>query len=81
MSQIVGTNYPLILINDKYFNENEIKYFEIDCTGFIPKLYVSLSEIDGEMSGNNQPKEGDIISVFLAPTEAAYLSIRVDFVI
>lgn len=76
-----GKNFPLIKINGDKINENELVACEIDCTGFLPKIYLSLATTSKQWTSGSTPKEGDIINVFMQPTEAAYRSMRIDFII
>ena len=38
----IGFTYPLLRINDHYYTNNDIVYFSLETTGFIPTIMVKL---------------------------------------
>lgn len=78
-----GTQYPVVAINDYYFAPEEIAYFEVDCTGFIPTLVLKVRTKNKELSKGNIIREGDHCRVFFSEDmlDNWVVPIRADFVI
>lgn len=76
-----GVAYPVIRINDYYINYEFINSMIISTTGFVPKIELIFTTKDKELMKGNAIKEGDIIAVFIASTQAAFKSLRCDFLI
>jgi hypothetical protein len=78
----LGVMYPFITINNYVFDANEIDYFTIDATGFLPQVtfIFTLYKTDAFRS-QGYPKDGDILSVFLRAKNNAFKPIRNDYII
>ena len=92
-----GRVYPLIRINDHYFQPNEIVDFYIETgyyknyheyktqkiprTGFIPTIGLVIRTSNTDLLKNNQIKAGDKIGVFMSPGGGMIKSYRGDYVI
>lgn len=76
-----GISYPLIRINDHYFSPHEIVSFELATINFVPTVDFRFKIKSQEMLKENIVKDGDILAVFMAPTQAMYKSLRCDFII
>lgn len=77
----IGVTYPLLRINDHYFAPGEIIYFELATVNFTPTVDFRFRIKSTEMLKGNIVKDGDILAVYMAPTQAAYKSLRCDFLI
>jgi hypothetical protein len=77
----VSLQYPLIKINDYIIGESEIGLFEIDSTGFIPKVLLKVNFMNKLFLSKEAPKDGDIISVAIRNKNDVLKSIRNDYVI
>lgn len=78
---VIGINYPLIKINDYIVPPNEIQYFEIESIDFLPKIKIILKPKSDIFLYKNSPKDGDIISIIVRPTNDILKPIRNDYVI
>lgn len=76
-----GVSYPLIRINDHYFSPQEIISFELATMNFVPTVDFRFKIKSQEMLKENIVKDGDILALFMAPTQAMYKSLRCDFII
>ena len=75
----VGFNYPLLRINDHYYGDNDIVYFSLETTGFIPTIMVKLECSYNDILKTNMIKDGDKCSVFINPGHGTIKSYRGDF--
>ena len=77
----LGQAYPYIVINGKTISQPLIKRFEIDCVGFMPKLFMTMSLVSGKTNFFNNvfPRTGDLISVFLRSPNDNIRPIRNDY--
>lgn len=76
-----GIDAPVICINDKFLEKNEITYLEIDCTSFIPTIILTIKPNNVSFLTSNAIKDGDIISLFIRSTSDIITPIRCDFII
>lgn len=76
-----GVSYPVIRINDYYFHKETIKYFKVSTTDFVPTATLVFTTKDENLLKQDTIKDGDIMSVFMAPTSSMYKSMRCDFLI
>lgn len=81
MSRGIGSDYPLIRVCNRYYNRNEIRYFEIDCFGFIPTCQLTIETVNPSFIQNDILIEGATISVFVQPNNHVYKSLRADFIV
>lgn len=77
----LGTGYPFININNYIFKQSEIVKFELDATGFIPKVLLQVALINQSVFKTNMPKDGDIMSLFIRAKNDAFKPIRNDYLI
>lgn len=75
----VGRHVPIVKINDYYFPQQQIEYIRLETTGFIPTVYAVFSLDRNNPIAMNQPKDGDVISVFMRPMSDVMRSLRCDF--
>lgn len=80
-TNIVGTNYPVIRINDCVFPEANIKSLEISSEGMIPTIRLVLVFNNTEFASKDMPKESDIVSIFVKTDTNALNYLRDDFII
>ena len=74
-----GAFLPLIYINTNRFDQNQIISMNLDITGKIPIISVSLNDSDGKFN-INAPHDGDVISLYIKPPdEDNQKPIRIDF--
>jgi hypothetical protein len=78
----LGVDYPFISINDYVFDSNEIRFFRIDATEFLPILSFTfqLKKSDAFRS-QSYPKDGDIVNVFIRAKNDSFKPIRNDYII
>ena len=75
----VGRHVPVVKINDYYFASRQIEYIRIETTEFLPSVYAVFSLDRNNPIAMNQPKDGDVISVFMRPMSDVMRSLRCDF--
>lgn len=81
VTDTAGIIYPVIKINDYIISPQEIKYFEIDTSDFLPKIKLVLNLALDKFIYKEMPKDGDIISIAIRPTSDTLTPIRNDYVI
>ncbi len=90
-----GTLYPIIRINDHYFQQNEIEFFSMETgyyknfydyatfkmpiTGFIPTMKLIAYTSNPNLLKRNFVKQGDRCSVFFTSNHIMVKSMRCDF--
>lgn len=90
-----GTTYPIIRINDHYFQDTEITYFSMETgmyknyydyqlyqmpiTGFIPTMKLIVTTSNRGILKQNLIKQGDRCSVFFSANHKMVKSMRCDF--
>lgn len=74
-----GSLFPLVQINKYSFSENEISYFKLDLTDYIPRVTVVVAQGDGRFLSKSYPKDGDPLSVFIRSRVKEFNPIRCDF--
>lgn len=78
-SRTQGFNHPLIQINEFIFKENDVAYFKIDTSGFVPTVVCTILVKSKMMYSTSFPKDGDVFSVFIRSKDDAYKPIRNDY--
>jgi len=79
-SQISGTVIPLIQINSTQLKQEEISFFSISISGFLPSAKLVISDVSNRFGDRDYPKDGDIVSVFIKPPDdEVFKEIRIDF--
>ena len=82
VQQQLGIQYPFIAINDYTFNINEIKFFTLDCTGFLPKIKFTVQFQNTDIfKVQSTPKDGDIVNLFIRAKNDTFKPIRNDYII
>lgn len=76
-----GASFPLVRINDFVFPAKCISKMTMSSTGFLPTISLLIDTVDSEFVNKSQPKDGDIISIYLRTTTSALQFIRCDFII
>ena len=79
----LGTQYPFIRINAVTFSVGDIYDFEIDSTGFLPKLSLTIifDSTNSSFKTVAFPKDGDLVNVFIRAKSDTFKPIRNDFLI
>ena len=78
----VGTDYPLVAINNYTVSLEELDTFRIDCTGFLPRLFLSFDLVNSTtFKSQAMPKDGDIVNVFIRAKNDVFKPVRNDYVI
>jgi hypothetical protein len=77
----VGQAYPYVLMNGKEIPPSILGRLEIDCMGFMPKLFMTMSVMRGKTDFFKRifPRAGDIISIFLRSPNDNIKPIRNDY--
>jgi hypothetical protein len=78
-NQQAGFLYPMVQINKYLFSENEVTMFNLDLTGVIPRVSISIVTADGTFISKSYPKDGDPVSVFIRSRVDTFNPIRCDF--
>lgn len=79
LSKTLGDFSPFVMINGMRFDTKLISYFELDLSGFLPKIVVTIQEVGGIFQSKHFPKDGDLISVYMRSRSLDFKSIRNDF--
>ena len=78
---MVGQAYPYVLLNSREIPPTMLGRMEIDCMGFMPKLFMTIN-VSGAKSNffkNIFPRAGDVISIFLRSPNDNIKPIRNDY--
>jgi len=82
IENMLGIDYPFIMINNYHFDEKEIIFFEIIEEGFLPTCTFIFKLVKTDLfSGKAFPKDGDILNVFIRAKNDQFKPIRNDFLI
>jgi hypothetical protein len=78
---LVGQAYPYVVINGKEVPASLLGRLEIDCMGFMPKLFMTMSLMGGKADFFKRifPRAGDIVSIFLRSPNDNIKPIRNDY--
>ncbi len=75
-----GRNMPRIQINTAIIKPDELDYFSLKMSEFLPTLRISINDKEGRFGNIDYPKDGDIVSVYIRPEDVQKLKeIRIDF--
>ena len=78
----LGTDYPLLTINNYVFKMEEILEFRLIAEGFIPTIYLKVALTNsGVFKSQSFPKDGDILSIFIRAKNDAFKPIRNDYLL
>lgn len=70
----------LVVINNYTFSTEEISAMNLDCTGILPILNISVVDKKGLFNIDTFPRDGDVINVRLGTLDkTSYKDIRMDF--
>ena len=74
---------PYISINGYDVESRYISAFELDCTGFVPRMTVQFGDMHNTFVSKYFPKDGAIIQLYIASPgdESIYKPIRIDFIL
>ena len=76
--QRTGVEVPFITIN-AYPVSSYLKSFNLDLNGFLPVVNFSFYAGNPTFISVNYPKDGDIVSVYMASPDGYYKPLRMDF--
>lgn len=78
---MVGQAYPYVLLNSEEIPQPMLGRVELDCMGFMPKLFMTINLSGGKSNFFKQifPRAGDIISIFLRSPNDNIKPIRNDY--
>ena len=78
---VVGQAYPYVVINGKEIPPSLLGRIEIDCMGFMPKMFMTMSLLNGKVDFFKMtfPRAGDIVSIFLRSPNDNIKPIRNDY--
>lgn len=78
---VVGQAYPYVVINGKEIPSTLLNRLEIDCMGFMPKLFMTMSLMNGKVDFFKRifPRAGDVVSIFLRSPNDNIKPIRNDY--
>ena len=76
--QRTGVESPFITIN-AYNVTNYLKSFNLDLNGFLPVINFSFYAGNTTFISVNYPKDGDIVSLYIASPDGYYKPLRMDF--
>lgn len=78
---VLGQLYPYIIMNGLTLSLQQIRYMEIDCMGFLPKMRLDMGIYQSKPNYllNHFPRAGDIISVFIRSPNDDIRPIRNDY--
>lgn len=77
----IGRDFPYIKFRDRIISREELKSFEIDCSNFLPIIYIKLEIIDRKFLAEYMPKDGDIFSLYMRSQNDVYKPVRNDYLI
>ena len=79
-SKVLGSFFPYIVINAFEFAINDVIFFELINSEFIPSIRVRVRDNTGMFMGRHFPKDGDVLSFWIrANNENTFKPIRIDF--
>ena len=78
-SKLAGAISPFVVINGISFGYEFINKLEINITGFLPKITISINEQAGMFISKAYPKDGDVVNVYIRSESKDFKSIRQDY--
>lgn len=81
LSNVAGREFPIIRVGDFFLTVSDIQNMTINIQERIPTIEILFTTPDTNFRSKNMPKDGDIISIFIAPKSETLSSIRNDYVI
>lgn len=80
-SKMTGDYSPFIQINGMKFTGEQITFMELDVTGFLPRITISIREKGGLFTSKAFPRDGDLINVYIKSNNAEFKPIRNDYIV
>ena len=82
MQNFLGTEIPMVVINNYVIRMQDLYTFIIDTTDFIPKLFLQFDMFATvAFTSQSMPQDGDLVSVFIKAKNDVFKPIRNDYVI
>ena len=78
---VAGREFPVIKIGDFFPNVSQIQKMVISSDGRVPTISLSMMVESTHFRSKNMPKDGEILSIFIAPKTETLASIRNDYII
>lgn len=78
-SKLAGSVSPFVVINKMKFGYHQIKLLELDVTGFLPTITISISGKGGIFTSKSFPKDGDVISLYIRSETPDFKPVRQDY--
>jgi hypothetical protein len=76
----LGKEKPLVIVNGYAFTDKDISNFIIDSTDTVPTIVVTLVDNQGYFSVDTFPRDGDVLTVRISALQNnLYKDIRIDF--
>lgn len=76
----LGYDFPLIQLNTNQLKEDEIDFFKLSSSGFLPSLKLVINDKRLRFTNLDFPKDGDVVCVYLRPNDIeTQREIRIDF--
>ena len=82
-SKFTGMMLPLIRIKEYEVQADRLTAFNLDLTGFIPRMRVSFQDVDTTFMARHFPTDGDVMQLNIRSQgdETTFKPIRIDFTI
>jgi len=77
----IGTSYPLVSINNYFFNESELKHFNLSSVNYLPTISFTIKTSSSIFRLRHAPHDGDIVSVYIRSATQVHKPIKCDFLI
>jgi len=69
-----------VSINKYVFSDDDISFMNLDCTGVLPRLDLTVSDSKGQFDVDTFPRDGDTINLRMGTLDkTSYKDIRMDF--
>lgn len=79
-SKAVGTDEPLVIINEYNFTPTDTEYMSLDISGQSPTLFITLRDSAGGFDVGQYPRDGDHITLYInSKNQETFKSIHMDF--
>jgi|694.fasta_scaffold02511_20 hypothetical protein len=81
LGKMWGFVFPLIKINGKMYTDSDIDFFQLNVSGFLPTITLTVVDLHNQFKNRNFPMAGAVISVFIrgAGDDKIFKPIRIDF--
>ena len=78
---VLGSDYPIIRINDALVAKADIGEMVVSSEGFVPTISLTLNFKTTEFMNRHMPKDGDMISTYMQVNTKALNYLRNDFIV